>query len=73
MFEFFDTLFSLIEGVITFFANTTYLIIDLIENTIEGVAFATLVISNLPLFIIPIVTALIAIAIIKFILSMGAR
>lgn len=73
MFQFFDTLFSLIEGIINFFANTTYLIIDLIENTIQGVAFATLVVSNLPVFIIPIITALISIAIIKFILSLGAR
>lgn len=73
MFQFFDSLFGILGSIIDFFANVTHLVIDFFENTLDGLAFLAICVGYLPPFIVPIVTCLLGVAVVKFVLSMGGR
>lgn len=73
MFQFFESLLNFIGSIVDFVVRSIQQVAALIINSTLGVTYLMTAVSFLPVFLIPFVTALIGIGIVKFILSFGGR
>lgn len=73
MFQFFESVLNFISSIVDFVINTFTQVTVLIGNATLGVVYLMAAVNFLPVFLVPFVTALIGIAIVKFILSFGER
>lgn len=73
MFKFFGNIIDIIVSLLTFFIRSIVTSVEIIFQAIDGITFLTFILSYLPAFILPILLALIAVAILKFILNFGGN
>lgn len=73
MFQFFDNIFTLISTLVDMTVRTFQNVMDLFDRAGQGLAFAVMTIGFMPYFIIPVLISLLSVAVVKLILSFGAR
>ena len=71
MFNFFDTIVSFLQTVVTFIANMILTLIYAIDFVFEGVTYAFTCIAFLPPWLLAFVTAVIAWSILTFLINRG--
>lgn len=71
MFKFFETLFNFIGSIVEFIKNAYQTVIEVYNMTIDGFGFVQGLYQLVPEFLLPFMTALLAIAVIKLVINLG--
>ncbi len=73
MFQFFESLLNFISSVVDFIISGFQSVAALIVNCTMGVTYLLTAVGFMPVFLVPFITALIGLAVVKFVLSFGGR
>lgn len=69
MFDFFDSIISFLETIVTFVVNTILTIIYVFEFILRGITYVFTIIAYLPPWVMSFVVAVIGFSVIMFILN----